>query len=111
MSNRSDSRIRDGVRALVSAPQVAKPLDKLAVRGSMPQARGTSSYSETPSGGGGGITGPLTEVANTREYYAESVVMPSNGYFVYSVKAVKKLTLLDGDNNHIEVNLSEPGYE
>lgn len=107
----SGRAMRDDMRALSETPKVREPLPAVPKRGGMEAARGRGIWSRpAPSAGGGGIASPLTETPDTREYFAETVVMPADGYFVYSVKAVKKLTLTDADDNPVEINLAEPDY-
>lgn len=106
----SGRAMRDDMRALSEAPKVREPLPVVPRRGSMDAARGRSVWSGAEPITSGGIASPLTETPDTREYFAETVVMPADGYFVYSVKAVKKLTLTDADNNPVEINLVEPDY-
>ena len=105
----SSRAMRDDLRALSEAPKVREPLPVVPKRGGMIAARGTANW-DRPNAGTGGIASPLTETPDTRLYFAEAVVIPADGYFVYSVKAVKKLTLTDADSNPVEINLAEPDY-
>lgn len=106
----SGRAMRDDIRALSETPKAREPLPVVPRRGSMDAARGRGVWSGAEPSESGGIASPLTETPDTREYFAETVVMPADGYFVYSVKAVKKLTLTDADNNPVEINLVEPDY-
>lgn len=105
----SGRAFRDDLNALAQARQSKNTLTVIPKRGGMSAARGTANW-DRPSAVTGGIASPLTETPDTREYFAETVVMPADGYFVYSVKAVKKLTLTDADSNPVEINLAEPDY-
>lgn len=105
----SGRAFRDDLNALAQARQSKNTLPVVPKRGGMIAARGTANW-DRPNAGTGGIASPLTETPDTRLYFAEAVVIPADGYFVYSVKAVKKLTLTDADGNPVEINLAEPDY-
>lgn len=106
----SGRAMRDDMRALAEPSRVREPMPVVPKRGAMAAVRGRGVLERAAPSTGGGIASPLTETPDTREYYSETVVMPADGYFVYSVKAVKKLTLTDADNNPVEINLAEPDY-
>ena len=112
MDIKNSRAMRDDMRALTVNERQQQELAPIIKRGAMlaQRGRGDFSGSDMNQSSGGGIASPLTESPGTRTFYNQAVVVPTNGYYAYSVRAVKKLTMTDADNNSVEINLAEPVY-
>lgn len=107
----SGKAFRDDLRALADSETENRTLSPAREMSRMPPARGVANYTPPATGStGGGVASPLTEAEGTREYYPPAVVIAADGYFIYSVRSVKKLTLNDSNGGEVVVNLEEPDY-
>lgn len=111
----SDADIAQAVRFLAgSGGGQAAPLPPVAPRGALPPQRGSASAPASgqtrPTGGGGGVSSPLTEASYAaRTYHTASTIKSSDGIFALQIAAVATVTLRDADDREIVVKLAAPG--
>ena len=102
---RGESVVEDFQR-LESPPQVQRSLPPVTARGGIPAARGRAYYADKPKMGSGGISGPLTEVPNSRVYSEdETWVETIDGSGLLRVRVAQKVTLRDPDDADLEIYL------
>lgn len=108
-----DRKIKESINQLVDSKRLDSRLEPVPRAAPIAKQRGMASIPApvVQSGGGGGISGPLTEVPGTRKYGAEQVVVPPDGYYAYSVAHVSQLTLKGPDDQELVINLSRPSYD
>lgn len=93
------------IRALAAIERPPSALPAIEPVGGRPAVRGRSDYAASAPGAGGGPSGELTELPGTRTYWPAATIMPADGFFFYSVKAVKTLTF-----NGLTMHLEKPDY-
>lgn len=107
----SGRKMRDDMRALAENNRIERELPVLPVRGSQPPKRGAAVWSggvPSGSGGGGGVSSPLTEQAGMREYYTSTRLTVSNTFLeALEVRMLKTIKMTDADNNPVVMNFSD----
>lgn len=102
------SRIRDNLHALSAPENQPKTLPIIEPVGAIAAQRGVAEFEVAQSGGG--VSGDLTEVPGSREYYSAITIIPDGAYFAYLVAPVKKLTFTDGEGQTLTASLEFPDY-
>ena len=98
----TDQRKVAGLNAILDKP---RPTTELPPASNAPALKSARGYAGTPQakGGGGGGMGSLAETPNTREYHDAATILPPDGFFFYSVRAVKKLHFTDGSSMELQI--------
>jgi hypothetical protein len=94
------SVVQDINRLTRPRPQ-RKPLPSIEPVGAVPASRGRGDYRAPPPSAAGGIASPLTETANSREYYTAVNRPSTDGLVFFSVRAVQRVHMTDANDAEV----------
>lgn len=98
-----DRKIKESINQLVDSKRLDSGLEPVPRAAPIARQRGVAKPEVAQSGGG--MSDTLIEIAGTRTYWPAATIMPADGFFFYSVKAVKTLTF-----NGLTMHLEKPDY-
>ncbi len=92
----SGRKMRDDMRALAESNRLERTLPVLPVRGKQSSRRGTAVWQgSAPSGGGGGIDGPLTEPDYNARTYHDPIILTGDFLVAIELKPLKQISMED----------------
>lgn len=94
---RTGNRVANDINRLTRPRPQRKPLPSIEPVGAVPASRGRGDYKAPPPSAAGGIASPLTETANSREYYAAVNRPSTDGMVFFSVRAVRRVHMTDAN--------------
>lgn len=83
-------------------------LDSAKSRDEIPAGTSTGLATAEGQGSSSGIAFPLTELADSRTYYAERYVTSTDGIFQIAVKPIKSTKYKDNSGSQGQVNYIDP---
>lgn len=109
----TDARVRDDIRAMSAKERKPPQLDPAPNAPPQNSRRGVATTPQSAGGTGGetgsGIASPLTEQNyGDREYYGNSYFLSGNMLLAIEVKPLKKIKMLDDEQNEVVLNFAEP---
>lgn len=108
IERRTGKSVVEDINSITAPPRQRKSLPNIDPVGALPARRGSGVYS-APAAGGGGISGPLTEVDDSRQYFAEkSLFYTADSLFAVEIQPLKQLMTVDGEENSLPINFKAP---
>lgn len=93
--------VAEDINRLTTPPAQRRTLRPIAPVGALPPSRGRGVYKPPASSVGGGIASPLTEAANSREYYPAVNRPSTDGLVFFSVRAVHRVHMTDANDAEV----------
>ena len=101
IEERTGKAVVDDLNRLTKQQTNRRPLPAISPVGALPASRGRGVYKAPPVSTGGGIASPLTEAADSREYYAAVEKPSTDGLVFFSVRAVQRVHMTDANNAEV----------
>lgn len=101
IEQRTGRSVAQDINRLTRPRPQRKPLPSIEPVGAVPASRGRGDYKAPPPSATGGIASPLTETANSREYYAAVNRPSTDGLVFFSVRAVQRVHMTDANDAEV----------
>ncbi len=101
IEQRTGRSVAQDINRLTRPRPQRKPLPSIEPVGAVPASRGRGDYKAPPPSAAGGIASPLTETANSREYYAAVNRPSTDGLVFFSVRAVQRVHMTDANDAEV----------
>lgn len=100
-ARRTGKTVADDLNRLTDPRPARRTLRAIESVGPLPASRGRGVYQPPPTTAAGGIASPLTEEADSREYYAAVNRPSTDGLVFFSVRAVQRVHMTDANNAEV----------